>query len=389
MRRLTTFLFFASLSIAGAFAQTGFVGTDYYRIRNYKTERYIYVTDNTDVSNWSSDTEDFQAIQLWKGANKAVSDPASVIYAEQQSSNTFDLQAQGTGLKTLTGHYVTVTKVRNGYEVSATQSGVTKYLSDDRTNNTERGKLGTREGGDNRKWVVDKITTNHATNYFGIKPTIQLNGKWYQPFYAAFPFKTASANMHVYYVSKVDGSEATLKEIVGEVPASTPVIIECASENTSENRLELLSSSSAKVTGNKLAGVYFCNPERPNSAKAYTVFNASTMRVLTTVDGKLVMTNNAPERLTVLNIFDEITEDETPTPCIPANTSYLNVGTGTPKVLNISIDGSGIDEILAGSTDESVEGVYTLSGTQLRPTNDATGLPAGIYIIGGHKFVIK
>ena len=34
-------------------------------------------------------------------------------------------------------------------------------------------------------------------------------------------------------------------------------------------------------------------------------------------------------------------------------------------------------------------GVYSLSGTQLRQTNDLEGLPAGLYIVGGKKTVIK
>lgn len=381
---------------------TGLVGDGYYRVHNKITERYIYVTDNKDYYNETTDAEDFQAIQLWKDASKTISDPASVIFIEKHGSK-YDLKAQGTGIYDLTstyredgtGLYLTITKVTSGtykdtYQVSASRANATKYLSDDRSNDNDQGKLGTSGAAKYRCWVVDKIETNSATNYFGITPTITLNGKYYHPFYAVFPFKTASPNMHVYYVSKVAGNVATLTEINGEVPASTPVIIECASTSPANNRLELLNTSSAKVQGNKLAGVYFCNGKRPaGSTDAYKIFDASTMRVLTTENGKLVLTNNDTNRLEKIRTRDWVNNVVIEPYCIPANTSYLPASSGTPAVLNVTFEGVGIDEILAENKNKAAEGVYTLSGTQLRSTNDIEGLPAGLYIVGGVKAIIK
>lgn len=392
----------ASLALAGATAQNGtdIDGDGYYRVYNKTTGRYIYVTDNKDYYDITHDREDFQAIQLWKDANKTISDPASVIYIKKVGSK-YDLQAQGTGIYDLTkdkegvGYYVTITKVTTGayagtFQVSASKAGVTKYLSDDRSNSNPQGKLGTTNTGTYRLWVVEKIETDHATNYFGITPTIELNGKYYQPFCASFPFKTASPDMHVYYVSKVAGSEAYLKEITGEVPGGTPVIIECATANPSTNRLELLSTNPAQLTDNKLTGVYFCNGERPQeSVDAYTVFDASTMRLFTVSDGKLVLSNDVSDRTKEIEAVDWKTEDYYYPLCLYANTSYFKAEAGTPDVLNIRMEGSGIDEILAEKKNDSAEGVYTVSGTQLRATNDVQGLPAGLYIVGGVKVVIK
>lgn len=382
-----------SLSLASAIAQnpSGYVNDGYYRVHNLASERYIYVTDNKDYYDEVHDAEDFQAIQLWKNLSKAVTSPATAIYMTRQSDGKFDLQAQGTGVHALTGYYVTVTKKGEGiYEVTASRGGVTKYLSDDRSNNADQGQLGTSNKLNFRRWVVDKIETNHATNYFGIEPTISLNGKHYQPFYAAFPFRTASPNMHVYYVSKISGNVVTLKEISGDIPGSTPVVIECASTNPSENRLELLPPSTAGLKGNKLAGVFFRNGERPQeSTEAYTVFNASTMRLLTVSNGKLIYTNNAPERLAETEAIDWVTEDYYYPICVPANTSYLKADAGTPEVLDIRFEGAGLDEILAENKETDVVGVYTISGTQLRATNDVQGLPAGLYIVGGVKVVVK
>lgn len=383
----------ASLSLVGAMAQkaTGFVDNGYYRVHNLGTERYIYVTDNKDYYDETHDAEDFQALQLWKDANKAISDPASVIYMKRLSNGKFDLEAQGTGVHALTGYYASVEKKGDGiYEVSASRAGVTKYLSDNEMGNYDQGTIGTTGSGKYRRWVVDKIETNHAINYFGIKPTIELDGKYYQPFYAAFPFKTISTGMHVYYVRKIAGNVATLKEISGEIPASTPVIIECTSANSSDNRIELLASSTAQLKSNKLAGVYFCNGKRPQeSVDAYTAFNASTMRLLTVVDGKLVLSNNANARLNEIKVTDWTTRKKVKTLCVPANTCYLKADAGTPAILDIRFEAAGLDEIVAENKDASEEGVYTLSGMQLRATNDVKGLPAGLYIVGGVKVVIK
>ena len=368
MRKLLTPIIFALLSASASFAQnngTGFVGNGYYRIHNFATNRYIYVTDNKDYFDKLHDSEDFQAIQLWKDPNRAISDPASVIYIVESYPGYFNLKAQGTGVREFSGYYVSVIKNDDGtYTVSSSAEGITKYLSDDRSNlSYDYGQLGTKSGSDYRKWIVDLIDKNHSINYFGVKPTISLNGKHYCPFYAAFPFKTASPGMHVYYINKISGRKAHLKEISGEVPASTPVIIECSSANTSDNRLELLNSSSAQVTDNKLSGVYFCNGDRPEeSVDAYTEFNASTMRVLTVSNGKLVMTNNAPDRLKEIEAVDWTTEDDIDVTCIPANTSYLKLPASSPAVLDI-VFGSGIKGDLNNDGKVDIADAVTLLNT--------------------------
>ena len=384
------------MNLAGTFAQngTGFIGNGYYRICNYATNRYIYVTDNKDYYDKTRDAEDFQAIQLWKDINRAIPEPASVLYIEEVSSGTFDLRAQGTGVHSLTGYYISVQKKKGGtYEVSASAHGVTKYLTDDETGGSSQGQMGTSRTGDYRKWTIDKIETNHASNYFGIKPTIQLGDKYYHPFYAAFPFRATSADMHIYIVDAiVAGNIAGMKEITGDVPANTPVIIECASANPSDNRLELLTSTSATVAGHKLSGVYFCNGKRPEaSTDAYTKFDAATMRVLSVVNGNLVLTNNAPERLNEIKTVDwsDPYYSQIKIMCLPANTSYFKANANTPDVLLLTTDPDGIADIHAESKETPAEGVYSISGTQLRKTNDTQGLPAGVYIVGGKKVAIK
>lgn len=398
MRRFFTFPLFAFFALSTVHAQdietgTGFVGNGYYRVHNLATQRYVYVTDNKDYYDIARDEEDFQAIQLWKDAEKAISDPASVIYIEQIDNTTFDLTAQGTGVHSLTGYYVNVSeKTDNTYEVSATKAGVTKYLYDGKSSSAQQGTMSTT-GKDisYRRWIVDKIETDHSINYVGIKPTIELNGVYYQPFYAAFPFKAVSSDMHIYYVSDAAGSYALLQEIEGDIPAKTPVLVECASPNTADNRIELLTSTTAKVRGNKLRGVYFCNGKRPERSRdAYKKFDAATMRLFTVANGKLVLSNDAPDRINTIMVtdFEEYT-GLIPADCLFANTSYFLANEFTPNTLELTDDPTSINGIAGQAKNNAKTGVYTLSGTLLRQTNDIQGLPSGLYIVGGRKIAIK
>lgn len=400
MRRLHTLFLLFSLCLTSVYAQssgTGFIGDGYYRVRNNKTNRYIYVTDNKDYYDKTKDVGDFQAIQLWTDINRAIGDPATVIYIDEVTPGMFDLAGQGTSIHALTGYYVGVTKLSDGtYKVSASvsKSGieVTKTLSDDVTSTTkEQGKMGTNGNPTYQKWVVDRITTDNTTNYFGIKPTIELNGSYYQPFFADFPFRAASPGMNIYYVSKLAGEYALMTPIEDVVPAKTPVIIECATADPSQNRLELLATSSAQVTGNQLSGVYFCNGARPQaSTSAYKKFDSTKMRVFDVVDGKLVLTNSpASSRLNNIKAIDWEEYEETRIDCLFANSSYLEAKATTPDVLELTLDLTDIKSISSNDDEKMEAGVYSINGTLLRATDDIKGLPAGIYIVGGRKIAVK
>ena len=390
------------LAMTGAVAQStgsGLVGDGYYRVHNLGSDRYIYVRENYDESDIVSQHADFQAIELWKDASKTIYDPATVLFIHKTDDGRYDIKAQGTGVYDLTGYTVNISKMSDGtYKVYATKAGNTVYLSEESTGSKAQGKLGTKNTTEKyRRWIVDKIETNSASNYFGVKPTLELNGKYYLSFYASFPYRLASTGMHVYYASKVVGTEATLTEILDDVPAATPVIIECASANPSDNRLEILSSQPTSLKSNKLAGVYFCkdNPKK-KSTEAYKAFNASEMRVLTVSGGKLVLSGNESQLLqsgALVKVEDTDWNspdlDDIEVVSIPANTCYLMADGGTSAELDIRFDTSGLDEILAAGKSGGAAGVYRLDGTQLRATNDVEGLPAGLYIVGGVKVVIR
>ena len=63
-------------------------------------------------------------------------------------------------------------------------------------------------------------------------------------------------------------------------------------------------------------------------------------------------------------------------------------GANTPDVIELTSDPTSINGIVAGKK-VSGKGIYSVSGTLLRPTSDTAGLPAGLYIIDGKKVAVK
>ena len=308
-------LFLTSLLLLTTSVFSQITGDGYYRVKNLATSRYIYVYDNTGKINISTTSADMGAIELHKDPDRRFSDPGSIIYVkyiyEKEGIKKYDLTSQGTGVHQIIGYYVQIFENPDlTYYVYA--EGF--YLCDNETSSREFGFLGTDRKGDYRKWVASKL--NDTDNYFGLAPTIELNGKYYQPFYAAFPF-TLSEGMKAYYISKVLPSADILSEITGTVPASTPVLIECSSANTESNKLTLQMENATAISGNQLKGVYFNNPDRQKSKDARTAYDPSTMRVLTVKDGKLVYATD--------NSLDYL----------PANQSYLEVPAGTAETLTV------------------------------------------------------
>ena len=295
-----------------------YVGDGYYRVHNKKTNRYIYVLDNTGKINVSTTSADMGAIELHKDTTRWHHDPACIIYAHQVSNGVFDLKSQGTGVHDIIGYYVSIYQKSDGsYQVYAASNSLTVYLCDNDTSpRAEDSYLGTERTGDSRCWFVKQL--NNTDQYFGILPTIQLGNKYYKPFYAAFPFSLVSSGMKVYYISAVHNNAAIISEATGTIPASTPVFIECSAPNHWSNRINIGGTASATVTSNQLRGVYFNNPDRRKSRDARTAYNPVTMRTLAvSPDGKLCFVKN------------------TSLDYLPANESYLNVPSTAEDTLRI------------------------------------------------------
>lgn len=364
-------------------------GEGYYRVQNYLTARYVYVTDNRGSLNFQATTAELGAIELWKGEDKTISDPASVIYIKDLDGKgrDFDLQTQGTGVKTIIDYPVSIIENKSTkpltHRIFGRNSGLTRYIGDgtgsDAVIDLERGYASSQlPGGDKANlWLFKKIST--SDNYFGITPDLRNGNEYYSTIYAGFPFSLASQGMKAYYITKVGNGMAAIKEISGTVPAGTPVIVKCAASTASGNKLNVGGTASA-LSGNRLGGVYFNNTSLKH--KNQTPYDKETMRVLGTLsDGSVgFVTSNTLKFL-------------------PRNKAYLTVPAGSPaeirlvseeefdhaSIISVNKDRVSVrieDMTLIVEGDTPVE-VYTVTGQLVRRGNfSSLLLPApGIYIV--------
>lgn len=292
-------------------------GDGYYRVQNAVTKRYAYLLDDKGSVNMSTTSADVRAIELWLGFEEASSDPSTVFYLtnhpEAGSSSYYDIAAQGTSLHSFFDSYMKVISAgeydgKPSYYAYAQKSGMTKYLGDLESDLSKpQGFPSVDAKGDNRKWYLDRISSTDEENYFGIATSLSNGGKYYQPFYADFPFTVKSAGVKVYVVDRfIEGGAAVMRELSGCVPARTAVIFECEHSSAADNRIEIgYEAAVADVSGNKLAGVFFDNPGTTHYNR--TPYDKSTMRMLAVKDGKLNFVTSDIEFL-------------------PRNQAYLQVG---------------------------------------------------------------
>ena len=332
MKKIFAFAMLATIALA---MNAQLTESGYYRVYNYGSKNYVWVCDNTGSINYAAGTADMGAMQLWPDLSRSISAPASVIYFDSKGNNRWDMRSQNTGVYKIIKHYVELKERGTSgglyfYELSATESGITVYLSDDGkwSSKVDYTVLGTRGTGTYRRWIIVPIDVN-TDNYFGVNPTLHVGDKHYAPFYADFPFSFASAGMKAYYVSKVDGNIAVLKEVTTSViPASMPVLIECSSANQSDNRLNLITGTYTLPADNMLDGVYFCNEFR-SSKDAIKAFYPQTTRVWNvSADGKLVLNSNTDMLHTSL-FSDDANR------YLNANQSFLPVSANTPAELQL------------------------------------------------------
>lgn len=350
-------------------------GAGYYRVKNYKTQRYITITDDVigevDMTTFEPDMTNITTL---KGFDNVKSDPASIIYFEPVDSK-WNMIAQGVNVYEVAEKrsYITVTKNSSGYYTfSATASGITLKLSDSKNSGNE-GYVTTKNTGEYTWWDIKPIDT--ADNYLGLQPTVKANDGYYGTLYAALPFKVHSSDIKIYYVDGVKSGIFQLKEITSEViPASTPLVFKCSSDDPSKNIIVPVLANSDVPTDNYLGGTLF--DKKFPKHNAYKTYDASTMRVLGV--------NNKGELTFTTAKSSELTDEK----FIPKNTCWLNVPNGLSgdfKLVNRDAY-TGIQTIEATPKKNAVKGTFTLSGVQV---DDSKALRPGIYIRNGEKVVIK
>ena len=287
--------------ISGAHAQD--IPAGYYRVMNVglksnggkiykntvKEDCYAYVANGTyHVQTSAGAGQNIPSMLLWAGLDNAIVSPQTVVYIVK-SGNNYNIEAQGTSLSQMTSYKIDVTQITSDtYTLSTTISGIKAYLEAQ----VQKSGIYDKEGNDAypsnyiattvpqgsdvyKRWQLLPISSS-SDNYVAVNAFLQADGKYYAPYYASYPFKFVSPGMKAYYVNSISKSKYTLKEITSEViPAKTPVIVECSSNNPADCKIEPLYGNYGSVSGNKLAGVYFCNlemsqAEYPDCRKKYS-----------------------------------------------------------------------------------------------------------------------
>lgn len=338
---------FTSILFAIATNVRAQVADGFYRVQNYGSQRYAYVCDNTGSINVQTTSADMGAIALYNpSARNRLIDPASIIYASKKGQKgnlgLYDLESQGTGVHEIINYYVGITQGTASGTYWVYEPTYSMYLWDDtRSKLYEKSHIGTdpvkdangKVINDYRCWKVIPVTTT-GDEYLGILPDSRLlcGGYYYKPYYIDFAINFVNSNTKAYYVSEIKQDAVIIEEVVGTIPAATPIIVKCNTLDASANRVELKATSPTSIKNNKLTGNYFCYSSHGTSA--YKIYNAETMRLLAVKDGKLqYITDTQHEYCTELE-FSKGTK-VTYEYCVPANESYLVVPKGTAASLPV------------------------------------------------------
>lgn len=292
-------------------------GNGYYRVKNVGTARWASLIDNKGSVDKIGSRADLHAMKLTKNTEDILSDPGSVVYVENVSGYQYVVSAQGISLEDLMDNPIMIRESgsNNGqkkYRIYGTYKGAIKYISDDQIITSETYGTPTIDGNpnypNNFEWEFIPVSET-SDNYFGVVPDMNVGGKLYKVFFADFPFKPVSSAVKTYYIGRAAYGMAELFETTDVVPAGLPVIIECAGEKMSDNKLQIIDKDS-EALASALKGVYFNYNGSTNVNQV--AYNPNTMRILGKCsDGSLGFVKSNIDY-------------------IPANTAYLQVSNGSP-----------------------------------------------------------
>lgn len=379
------------LTCSTAYAQLGEDG--YYRVQNTATKRYVGIIHNRSETQVMTGNADLRALCAYKDWNWVESDPATIIYIEKVHPGTTNgknyyacnLYGQGTNTKSITSYDINIMDIGGKYRCWVVYNG-TFYLSERSIySSAKTNKLETNNR-DTWNWNILPVSSA-GSYYFGVKPTVEAQGKYYATMYADWGFTPASSSTKAYYVEKVANGCAVIREITGEVPAKTPVIFECAGEKAVDNKLDIARNNAKLPTANKLSGVYFNINSGSTFHKDSVAYDPATMRLLGVCsDGRPGFVKKSKEDFTVPDEFWSFMAHG-----IPANTAYLVVPEGTPDELPLVTAEEyavGINDVTMSPATSS--DVVTLSGVVVkRNATSVEGLPSGIYIWNKRKIVVR
>ena len=153
------------------------------------------------------------------------------------------------------------------------------------------------------------------------------------------------------------------------------MLIECSSENPSDNRLDLQYGNFSGVSGNKLKGTYFCNDFMEGTVfpDARVTFNPKTMRTWNVENGQLVLSTNI-EYLHESTLADYFPE-ELGVGYINSNESYLVVPESTNTTLTLVP--TGVNEITSYADAAEPVSYSTIGGVKI----DAPKAGMGVVLV--------
>ena len=316
---------------SSAWAQLNPEQCKYYRVQNASTKRYVSVRDDVGSVNVSKKTADVKAVEMVSGFNNVVCDPATIIGLTDKGAGYFDFSAQGTSVSKIINKANVIIKsiTDDSFLVYVTYKGsaggmtgyANAYLTDPGTDVAvgyadSEGKAKKTNG----IWYITPVD-NESNNYFGVKMSLNANGKYYTTLYTDFPYQLPDG-MKAYVVSEISGDKVDLVDIGSNVPAETPVILESNNSSPSQNKLQPLSTSVPSLsTKNLLKGVYF-DHSAGGKHDVHTAFDKKTMRLLAVRNGEITLVNEGDAY-------------------ISANTAYLAVSSGASSTLTIGKINSG------------------------------------------------
>lgn len=350
MKKVFVFLALASAMIS---AKADMAGNGYYRVQNYGSSRWANLVDNMASVDFFAGTADLHSLQLTNNTEAILSDPGSIVLITNVSGNQYDVASQGTSLGELVNRPINIRQTGtapNGqalYFVYGTYKGATKYIGDASITDKELGTASLNVSVENnKKWFITPVSASTA-NYFGVRPTVKANEGLFTTTFASFAFKPYSQNVKVFYAGRVGYGMVEMVEVQGAVPPGSPVIIKCAGEQTSDNKMDLTYLQDA-LPNNSLTGVYFDYTGDLNTNRV--PYDPTTMRILGTCsDGSLGFVTSSDLQY------------------IPGNTAYLKVPAGSlPELKCVT------PEEYNANLPQAPEGFYFGEYYELLPQGDDT-----------------
>lgn len=382
--------------LTAAFAQLE--GNGYYRVKNTLSNRYVSILHNKSNTEVMSGKAELGALRSFVSWDKVCSDPSTIVYFDKTGTGTvankpckfFNLCGQGTSTMDIINFSLGVMDMgSNKYRCFARESGTIFYLGDEDSYTDGVGYLTSNGNSSNSNWNILPVTSTEDY-YFGVKPTVEAEGKYYATMFADFGFSPAASatGMKVYYVDKIWNGNVIIREIEGDVPAATPVIFLCPSASPSGNRLDIAKNSATLPSENLLSGVYFCINTGESYHKDWVSYDPKTMRLLGVCsDGRPGFVTKGESDFSKDYPF----QPKASYMAIPANTAYLVVPEGSPEEMPLMT----YEEYAAGIEGVTIDGnvasdITTLSGMTVRKKATSTeGLRPGVYIWNKKKIVCK